>query len=50
MDESVNSSIHGDGVSNITAAMETDVRTLAMSYLMYKIGESCISSHRQNKM
>ena len=36
-----NDSILGDGISNTTVAMEIDgdnFRTIAMSYLMYKIG------------
>ena len=37
MEENMNNSILENVGSNITAAMETDVRTLAMSYLMYKI-------------
>ena len=38
----MNGSIPGDGVSNITVTMAIDVedvRTLATSYLMYKIGQ-----------
>ena len=38
----MNDSILGDGVSNITVTMETDVedvRTLAKSYLIFKIGK-----------
>ena len=40
MEENVTDSIFGNG--NMTVAVETDtedVRTLATSYLMYKIGE-----------
>ena len=42
MEITVNGSIRGDGVSNITVTTETeeqDVRTLAMSFLMFKIGK-----------
>ena len=42
MEEIVNGSILGDGISNITFTTESeerDFRTLAMSYLMYKIGK-----------
>ena len=38
----MNGSIPGDGVSNMNVTIETDVedvRTLATSYLMYKIGK-----------
>ena len=34
----MNNSILENVGSNISSAMETDVRTLATSYLMYKIG------------
>ena len=42
MEESVHISILGDGVSNITVTTETeeqDARTVAISYLMFKIGK-----------
>ena len=40
MEERVNGSFLGNGLGNMTAAMETDVRTLATSYVMFQIGES----------
>ena len=40
MEESVTDSILGNGNMSVTTEMDTvDVRTLATSYLMYKIGE-----------
>ena len=42
MEEQVNNSLIGNGLSNMTVTLETgvvDVRTLATDYLMYKIGE-----------
>ena len=42
MESDMNGSILGEGVSNMNVTMETDVedvRTLAKSYLIFKIGK-----------